>query len=210
MSNRHLRLLLLFTAIAAILIPSAASAGETASQVMKRAAALLQRASGIQASFAMTSGGRTVNGTLRSSSAGFALETPTYSTWYDGKDMWTYNASSRETTLMAPSQAELREANPMLMISGYDKAFSASFARNQGKGTYTVVLTPRQKSTGVKRVVVVIGKGNYRPKQISVTPKSGAAATLRVTSLVTNARLSKSDFTYPKKKYPRAEIIDLR
>lgn len=187
-----------------------ASAAETPGQVMKRASALIERASGIEAGFTMTSGGKTLKGTLKSSAAGFVLSTPGYSSWYDGKNLWTYNASSRETTLTVPTGEELREANPMMMVSGYEGVFTPAFAKKQSAGTRTLVLVPKSRKTGLKNVVVVLDSKTYRPKRITVTPSSGTASSVTITSLKTDVKFPKSTFTYPKTKYPKVEIIDLR
>lgn len=186
------------------------SAAETAAQVMKRAAALMERASGIKATFNLVSAGRTVRGTLKSSAAGFALSTPGYSTWYDGRTMWTYSASSQETTVTVPTAEELREANPLLMVSQYASGFTPAFASRQQTGTHTVVLSPKSQSNSIKSVTVVLNKSNYRPVSVTVVPRSGNTLKVDVTSLVTDASFSKKDFIYPAKSYPKAEIVDLR
>lgn len=199
--------------IAAVIMMATAvrvTAAETPGQVMKRASALIERASGVEAGFTMTSGGKTLKGTLKSSAAGFVLSTPGYSSWYDGKNLWTYNATSRETTLTIPTGEELREANPMMMVSGYEGIFTPAFAKKQTAGTRTLVLMPKSKKTGLKNVVVVLDSKTYRPKRITVTPSSGSATTVTLTSLRTDVKFPKSTFTYPKSKYPKVEIIDLR
>lgn len=184
--------------------------GETAAQVMRRASALMERAKGVRADFTLTSGGRSVKGTVKSSAAGFSVVTAGYSSWYDGRNMWTYNPSTAETTLVVPTREELREVNPLLMVGGYEHDFTASFVKGSGSGAYSILLTPKNAKTGLKSVTVVLNKSTYRPTSITVTPKSGAATKVTVNSLSTDAVFSKGDFTYPAKKYPKAELIDLR
>ena len=184
--------------------------GETAAQVMRRAAALMERAKGVRAEFTLTSGGRSAKGTLKSSAAGFSVVTGGYSSWYDGKNMWTYNPSTLETTLVVPTREELREVNPLMMVAGYEKDFTASYAKGGATGVYNILLTPKSNKTGLKSVTVTLDKHTYRPTSITVTPKSGAVSKVTVTTLATDVAFSKSDFTYPAKRYPKAEVIDLR
>ncbi len=200
----------LMTAALCLALSSAATAAETAGQVMKRAAALIERSSGIESTFTMTSGGKSVKGSLKSSAAGFVLTTPGYSSWYDGRNLWTYSESAKETTLTHPTSEELREANPMMMVSGYEGVFTPAFAKKQTAGTRTLVLVPKSRKSGLKNVVVVIDSKTYRPSRITVTPSSGASTTVSITSLKTDSKIPKSAFTYPKAKYPKAEVIDLR
>ncbi len=196
--------------LALLLVPLRASGAETAAQVMRRASALLDRATGVSADFSLTSGGRTVKGSLKSSAAGFAIVTNGYSAWYDGRNLWTYNPSTVETTLVNPTAAELREVNPIMMVAGYEKDFTASYSKTPAAGCYGVVLTPKNAKTGLKSVVVQLDKRTYIPKTITVNPRSGASTVVAISSLRTDSRFQKSDFTYPSKKYPKAELIDLR
>ncbi|MDE7159511.1 MAG: outer-membrane lipoprotein carrier protein LolA [Muribaculaceae bacterium] len=205
-NNKILRILAVLVMAVGFCLPSYSGAP----QIMKRASALMDRASGIDATFTMTTGGRSVKGSLKSSAAGFVLTTPSYTSWYDGRNLWTYNASARETTLTLPSKEELCEANPMMMVSGYANAFTAAFAKKQTAGTHTIVLLPKSRKSGLKNVVLVIDSRTYKPTRITVNPASGASVSVAIHSLRTDAKFSKSSFTYPKSKYPKVEVIDLR
>ena len=72
-----------------------------------------------------------------------------------------------------------------------------------------VELTPKRRHSAVKKVVITFNR-NYIPEKISVTGSNNAVTTVAVSSVNYNAAVKASDFVYPKSRYPKAEIIDLR
>lgn len=201
----------LFVLVLTILFSAGSGfAAETADAVMKKAAAKINGAAGITASFTLVSDGHKVSGTLKSAGKKFAIQTSSSSTWYDGKSMWTYNAGSNETTLIIPTSTEVAEANPLTLVNSYSSSFTASLAKTQKKGSKTIVLSPKSKKLGYKSVHVTISEASYLPTVIVVIPSSGSKMTLSIGKTVLNAKLPASTFVYPHKKYPKAELVDLR
>ena len=186
------------------------SAAETADGMLKKAAAAINGAGGLTASFTLDYGQQKMTGTLKASGRKFALQTSTASTWYDGKNMWTYNAGSNETTLMVPTPQEVAEANPLSIVNSYASTFTAAFAKSQAKGSKTIVLTPKSKKSGYKSVHVTIPSGASFPSKLVVIPSSGQKITVLISQVKTGQKLAESSFIYPKTKYPKAEIVDLR
>lgn len=183
---------------------------QTADAVLKKTAAAIKGADGLSASFTLTSGSQKISGSMKSASGKFSLVTSTISTWYDGKTMWTYNSKTNETTVMTPTQAELAEANPLYLVNSYSGNFTASFAKTQPKGAKAIVLTPKSKKLGYKSVHITISDATNLPSQVVVVPLSGQKITITVAQVKTRQKLQASAFTYPKSKYPGAEIVDLR
>lgn len=196
--------------IAAVFSCNSLFAAESAEQVLKKTAAKVKNAGGISASFSMNSGGQIISGTLKSSGNRFAIETGSHSTWYDGKTMWTYSKKSAETTVTTPTPGEVAEANPVALVNSYSGSFTAQYAKSQPKGSKTIVLTPKTKSMGLKSVHVTISDASGLPTQIVMVPSSGTRITVSVTGVKTGQSFAQNVFTYPKSKYPKAEIIDLR
>ena len=178
--------------------------------MLKKAAAAINGAGGLTASFTLDYGQQKMTGTLKASGRKFALQTSSTSTWYDGKSMWTYNPNTKETTLMTPTPQEVGEANPLAIVNSYSSAFTASFAKSQTKGSKTVVLTPKSKQSGYKSVHVTIPDGTSFPSKLVVIPSSGQKVTVSVSQVKTGQKLPESSFVYPKSKYPKVEIVDLR
>lgn len=186
------------------------SSAESADAVLKRAAASINGADGIAASFTIDYGSQKLSGTLKSAGKMFALQTSASSTWYDGKSMWTYNPKTNETTLMTPTPAEVAEANPLSIVNSYASSFTAAFAKTQKKGSKTIVLTPKSKHYGYKSVHVTIADGASVPSVIVVVPASGQKMTVSISQVKMHQKFQASTFTYPKSKFPKAEIVDMR
>ncbi len=132
----------------------------TATEVMNKAASYAKAAKGIVGVFGVTTSGGSFTGSLKASGNKFVFATPVSTSWYNGKHMWSYNTSSKETTVVTPTANEISES--------------------------------------------------IKPEKFVVIPRAGTAATVRIKSLDYSKSISASEFEYPKAKYPRVQIIDLR
>lgn len=188
----------------------AAPAPKSPEGVLRDAARMIREAQGLSASFSLDYGSQKVSGTLQADGAKFALLSSSSSTWYDGKYMWTYNPKSKETTLITPTAAEVAEANPLSIVTGYASTFTAAYAKTQVKGSKTIVLTPKSKTSGYKSVHVTIPDASGFPSKIVVIPSSGQKMTVSISQVKTGKSVPASTFVYPKSKYPNVEIVDLR
>lgn len=206
--NRILKYIVGLVIVIGLTAPSYGA--ETADGMLKRAAAEINGTAGLTASFTLDYGSQKVSGTMKTAGKKFALQTSSASTWYDGKNMWTYNANNAETTLMIPTSQEVAEANPLSLVNSYSANFTAAFAKAQIKGSKTIVLTPKSKRTGYKSVHITIPDGSVYPSKIVVVPTSGQKVTVTISQVKKGQKLPESTFVYPKSKYPKAEIIDLR
>lgn len=186
------------------------ASSQTADAMLKKAAAAINGAGGVTASFTLDYGQQKIKGTMKASGKKFALQTPATSTWYDGKSMWTYNSKNNETTLMTPTAQEVADANPLSIVNTYSVSFTAAFAKTQTKGSKTIVLTPKSKQLGYKSVHVTIPDGSSYPSKLVIIPSSGQKVTVSISQITTGQKLPESTFTYPRSKYPKAEIVDLR
>ncbi|MDE6696943.1 MAG: outer-membrane lipoprotein carrier protein LolA [Muribaculaceae bacterium] len=205
---RFLRYILGIVVILAFSISS--NGAETADGILKKAAAGINGSSGITAAFTLDYGSQKVSGTIKASGKKFALQTSSASTWYDGKNMWTYNVRNSETTLMTPTAQEIAEANPLSIVNSYTANFTAAFAKTQNKGSKTIVLTPKSKKLGYKSVHVTIPDGSIFPSKLVIIPSSGQIVTVTISQVKKDLKLPDATFIYPKSKYPKVEIVDLR
>lgn len=187
-----------------------ATGAETADGLLRKAAAAINGTSGLTASFTLDYGSQKVAGTMQAAGKKFALQTSSTSTWYDGKSMWTYNAKNAETTLMNPTLQEVAEANPLSIVNSYSTNFTAAFAKGQTKGSKTIVLTPKSRRLGYKSVHVMIPDGAVFPSRLVIVPSNGQKVTVSISQVKTGQKLADATFVYPKTKYPKAEIVDLR
>lgn len=185
-------------------------AAQTPSQILAKTATQLKNGKGIECLFKVSSGKQSFHGTLKSSGQKFSVITPVSSTWYNGKDMYIYNSSSKETTVMKPTPAELAESNPMMYLNNYTNGFTCSMAKTQVKGQHNVVLTPKKRNSGINSVTVSVDSKTYKPLQFKITSSDRNVTTIDIVKLQTGLSLSGSSFDYPAKSYPGVEVVDLR
>lgn len=208
------RIRIIFAAVLAFVSVFVASpyahAALTASEVVSKGASAISAASGLKCTFSISSSGQSMSGSLIAKGDNFMLRTPMATSWFDGHTLWTYNPRIQETTVSVPTEHEIREANPLRYLKSHKRNYSAIFARTQPKGKYAVVLVPKVRNTGIKRIDITLGGASCLPEIIKVTPDSGSPSVVTVKGIQTNVPVAVSEFRYPASDYPQAEIIDLR
>ncbi len=192
-----------------LILPFSASAALTPEQVAQKAAAVISNAGSINASFTVSANGHASKGTIKSMGNKFTVQLPEFSTWFNGKDMYTYNPRTSETTVTVPTAQELLESNPLLYVKGGAGGYTYSFSPVKRNGKYVVDLVPRSKKSGIKKLTFTINASNFHTERIAVTLASGQTI-IDVNSFQTGAAFTSADFDYPKSRFPKAEIVDLR
>lgn len=190
-----------------------ASAQLTAAQVLDKACAKIEKASGISGDFHISQNGQGVAGSYQASASKFALITPGASTWFNGRYMWTYNKASGETTLVVPGSEEIAETNPLAYMRGYKSGFEAAWVNPSGvkaAGTYDIRLKSKSNKSGVKQVDISLDKKTMMPLKFQIYPRGGSPVVVTVSNLSYNRKFAASAFEYPKNRYPKVKIIDLR
>lgn len=181
----------------------------TPEQVAQKTAAVISSAKTISASFTLNGNGRKSQGSVKCAGNKFAVSLPEVSTWFDGKALYSYNPRISETTVTTPTASELMESNPLLYVKGAGSNYSYNFSTVKRNGKYVVDLFPTKGNSGIKKLTFTVNSTNFHTEKIVVTT-SGGSMTIDVTSFKPGAAVSASEFEYPKTKYPKAEIIDLR
>lgn len=195
--------------ISALMFPAMGMMAETADEIVAHAAAKLRNAKGVDCSFTATVGGKNLSGQLKASGAKFNIVTPAGSSWYNGKALYTYNPASSETTVYTPTATELAETNPLYYVSDVAGSYTATLSAKQPKGGYSVELAPKRRKAAIKNVKVLLS-GGYVPQQVSVTSSDGTVSVIDIKSISYTAAHPASTFEYPKSRYSKAQIVDLR
>lgn len=180
----------------------------TPAQILQTCSQKLTSARSVRGEFTITMNGKRMSGQLLSKGNKFTIQLPGLATWYDGASMWSYSSANKETTLWKPTKSELAEANPLLYLSQ-----AADYTVTEGKAVSgdlkTLILTPRKRNTGIKRVVVTISTSTNLPKSIKIEANS-AATLVNIKSLRLNTTIPDTSFKYDKNKYKGVQVIDLR
>lgn len=199
----------LLTAFLLTILSAVSASATTADTILKSAADRYQRLKTISASYSATSGSEKMNGTIVTSGDKFHISSPQLSTWYDGRTQWTYSPSSNEVNITEPTAEELQQVNPFAIISAFRRAYKGTLLKSPA-GTHTVQLLPLDKKASIRKAVVTFDAKTLYPTLIRLTTDNNATLTIKVTNVVAGKKYPLSTFVFDKKKYPGAEIIDLR
>lgn len=177
--------------------------------VLDKTVALISSAKGVEAAFTLSNSGYTGRGVIKSAGLKYSVTLPDVEVWYNGKDLYTYNKNSGETTIVSPTREEIEESNPLAYVAGAKKNYKVAFSTVKKPGKYVLELIPIAKGD-IKRVTLTVNKSNFHPEKIVVEPSKGNPIASDITSFKTGSSFTSADFEYPKTKYPKAEIVDLR
>lgn len=204
--------------IALLTLPAFAQQQVQAKVVLDRAAAAFRNAGGVKAGFevkAFSRGGLVgeTGGVIQLKGEKFKLKTADVVTWFDGKTQWSYLADSEEVNVSNPTPAELQSLNPYALLQLYQQGYVCRLGTTKsfrGKPVYEVNLTAVNRTQEPERMAVVIAKDTFRPLFVTVEQRDKSRSEITITSYQTGQKYADALFTFDKKQYPQAEIIDLR
>lgn len=195
-------------ALMGLLMPQQAEGAATAQSVLASASAKWS-AKSVKCSFKVAGSVRS-SGTVFMSGKRFRIDSSRSKIWYNGRDMWVYNPSIKETTLTRPTAEEVAQSNPLAIIASGNKAYTAKFASKQTAGTYTLLLTPKGHDPyGLKRASLTLDKRTLAPRRLVAAFSDGSRITLDVSTFGAYGAKT-SDFIYPAAKFKDVEVLDLR
>ncbi|MGN0035700.1 MAG: LolA-like putative outer membrane lipoprotein chaperone [Bacteroidaceae bacterium] len=185
--------------------------------VMDRAAEALRRDDGIRAEFNLQvvengQAGASQAGNLLLQGEQFALQTDAASSWFDGQTLWSYAATSDEVYVSRPTADELQTVNPCLLLKHYRSSFSCRMGSRttwKGQSVHEVVLTPRTADTGFESITLLLSRQTLRPLCIDLT-QAGLTTRLTIATYLVRQHFEHSTFVFDPKRYPKAEVVDMR
>jgi len=133
----------------------------------------------------------------------------------DGKDIWTYDKGSNETTITKndPNTQTLSVDKFFSNTNFYDKDFLYKLNPDTKIGTHTaqeVELTPIDKTKSFFKALLEIDKTTHTLVSVRWFDKSGNRYSLDISKLNGNAPITDDQLAYNKAKFPGAEEVDLR
>lgn len=186
---------------------SVLSYGQTARQVLDKAAAAVSAKDGITANFTMTSAQYgDASGTIAVKGRKFHASIPIAAIWFDGKTQWTYMKKNNEVNVTTPTEAQLQAINPYNFINLYKRGYN--YTINTAGKDYVVHLLANSGERKIKELFVTVDKKNYQPKQVKML--QGKKWTTFDISNIKKEKLADGQFRFNSKDFPKAEIIDLR
>ena len=152
-------------------------------------------------------------GVIRLKGEKFLLDADGVKTWFDGRTQWSYLTNSDEVNISEPTPEELQSINPYALLSVYKQGYHIKLGKADtygGKPAYEVILTASNRKQDLQCVIIYVTKDTLQPLCISMTQKGGNSVAIRITSYKTGESYNDNLFTFDKKAYPTAEVIDLR
>jgi outer membrane lipoprotein-sorting protein len=153
-------------------------------------------------------------GTIDMKGVKFHINVPDMETWFDGKTQWVLQKEYDEVNISEPDAKDVQALNPATIFSLYKKGcnykYTGEKTDSKGKKVQEVELIPQAKGSEMTKIVMQIGSGDFMPVKIHIVYKNKIENTIYISKYVKNANLTDSRFVFDKKKYPDAEIIDLR
>ena len=197
--------LLTIALIFAVLPSSAASkTSAEARKILDKAAAKVNLKKGATASFTISNGSagsRSGNITIKVNM--FYAHTQDASMWYNGKTQWVYNSKTDEVNISNPKAAQQQSMNPYTFLNLYKKGYDMSLTKAaSGKEVHLV-----GKGRSISEMYILIDN-NYVIKQVKMLQK-GKWIIINISNFK-QTNVSDAVFTFNKKDFPRAEVIDLR
>ena len=204
--NKYLIILLFFSLLS--VTPTSAES-VTAMEVLDFAAAKVRKDGGLKVEYAIKADGKTESGTLSMQGSKFHCTMPGLMTWYDGKTLWSYVTANEEVNVSEPSSSEVAKINPYAFLSIYKKGYTAKFGKSTAD-CYEVVLTAQNAKTSITSMIIRVSRKDKQIKYTKLTNSRNGSAEISVKSYRKGQKFTASSFRFDKKKYPQAEVIDLR
>ena len=179
---------------------------QDAKKILDKAATAFTKAGNVKIGFSANVNGNNAGGTICISGSKFQLNTGDMIIWFDGKSMWSYAVVNDEVNVATPTAKEVARMNPYSFLTLYKKGYDCSMGKSSST-EYEVILKG-QKGSAYNRITVRMSKKSYQPTYIKTEAKS--TMEIKVNSFASKQNFPASTFTFDKKKYPNAEIVDLR
>ena len=189
-----------------MLLATVASYGQTATQVLDKAAQKLTAKSGVKADFKATTPQGTISGTIAVKGNKFMATTQHTKVWFDGKTQWTYLTRNDEVNVSNPKDSELQSLNPYNFITMYKKGYKSTMRKDGGN--YVIHLTAESKTNMVQELFVTVDSKTSNPTQVKML--QGKKWTTFDVSNLKQESLPDSYFRFNAKDFPTVEVIDLR
>lgn len=137
---------------------------------------------------------------------------------FDGKAVYTYLKEANEVNITKPEPSKKDNgvfffSNPHDVFKIYSKDFKSKLIQETTIGSlpcYEIDLYPIDLKTKYSRIRMHIAKTNLQILDLKIFQKDGTLYLLEFTSFITNSDISETEFTFDSKKYPKAEINDMR
>ncbi len=122
---------------------------------------------------------------------------------YDGSTLYNYSETLEELTLSAPTQEELKQANPLLFAQALVQ--NSTVTQTEAGENYVFKLVPKAEDTGVQSFVLHVRKADLMPIKAIMRENAQSSTTLQIL----NAKYTNEVPSFVLTK-PNAFVNDIR
>lgn len=182
-------------------------AKENASEILDKVSSTFKAAGNVKIGFNLQVPNGQTTGYIDISGNKFYCDMAGSNVWFDGTTMWHYVKANEEVNVTTPTASEVAKMNPYSFITLYKKGYKSRILKST-KDTYEIEMTGSNNST-YRSIIVHIKKSTMLPVYIKTTT-ARSTMEIKVNSFLKNQKFSGGSFTFNKKEFPKAEVIDLR
>jgi len=153
-----------------------------------------------------------LSGTFVMQQQKFVLESQDLTVYFDGKTQWTYLEANNEVSITEPSEDELAEINPMIILHEYQDKCNIRFSPDEKSAeNYAVEMTPIvQQPLDFSKITVLMRKTDKNLVSMKLNSRNGYRISIRFDHFEKGAKVPDSTFVFDKKKYKNVIENDLR
>lgn len=142
------------------------------------------------------------------------IETPDNEIWFNGKTQWVLQKEWEEVNISEPSKQEVQTLNPALIFALYKNGGKYKYLGEKTdikmRKVHEIELISQEKKGDIARIILQISATDFMPVMFHIYFANKIENTVYINKYQTKLNLSDSLFVFDAKKYPDAEIIDLR
>ncbi len=196
-----------------------ATVDATAIELLDKTSSIYKQSTGTELSLrisiddAQSGQKQSVEGTLKTRDKRFVLSTSFATMNFDGTTLYIYQPDVNEITISKPAESEISDMDPTQIMSNYNEGFQIpkpEFTTRNGKEVAIINLYPEDRSEDYFKLSLTIDAKTYMPIQISTHGKNGMVNTIDILKIEVNKNYSDKELYFDLKKYPKAQIIDIR
>lgn len=141
----------------------------------------------------------------------FVFDTDEVKVVFDGKDQWSYMASTNEVSITEPTEDEINQVNPLAVISSYRKNSIIIFSRTeQSAQNDIIVMIPTIPGAEYKTIDIQINKTSANPSYIKLAGNNNYTVEIKFSNFRKGVSVNDKTFTFDSSEYPDIFENDLR
>jgi outer membrane lipoprotein-sorting protein len=154
------------------------------------------------------------DGTIDVKATKFHIDMPDNEIWFNGKTQWVLQKGWEEVSISEPTEQEVQAINPGAIFNLYKKGCNYKYVGEKTdikmRKVQEIELIPQNKKADMKKIILQVNTSDLMPVMIHIYFANKIENIIYINKFETKRNLPDTAFVFDKKRYPNAEIIDLR